>query len=189
MFYFYKNISIGVLASILSGCLATTNLLTDGTLNSEDLSIVNSMVERTVRYCVTYKANSSGGKRSGDQPVSKLPEVKAFYVANDNWYKADVLTANSTWFSIYFNSKTNKFTCGKSWDDYSESRTVQFVRKDVSTKSINDVTPMPMPTPTPQPQPKKSIESKLSEVKSLFDKNLITSQQYDEQVKRILVNH
>lgn len=184
MFYYSKYINIGVAATILSGCLATTNLLTDGTLNSEDLNIANIMAERTVKYCVTFRENSSGGNRSGEKPVTELPEIKAFYTASDNWYKADVLTVGSVWFSVYFNSKTNKFTCGKSWENYSESRTVQFIRRDVKEKSINDVALRP----TPKTQQNKSIESKLSEVKSLFDKNLITSQQYDEQVKRILAD-
>lgn len=168
----------------LSGCLATTNLLTDGTLNSEDLNIAKMMAERTVKYCVTFSENSSGGNRSGDMPVAKIPEVKAFYTANDNWYKADVLSTGNVWFSIYFNSKTNRFSCGKSWENYSESRTVQFIRRDVKEKSINDIAIHQ----TPKSQQNKSTESKLIEVKSLFDKNLITSQQYDQQVKRILEN-
>ncbi|MDD5480591.1 hypothetical protein [Rhodoferax sp.] len=180
----YKYFKIFIPVFLLSGCLATTNLLTDGTLDYNDQNIANMMAERAVKYCVTFSENSSDGNRSGDMPISKLPEFKAFYTANDNWYKADVLTTGNVWFSIYFNSKTNRFTCGKSWEKYSESRTVQFIRKDVKEKSINDIALRSIP----KPQQNKSTENKLIEAKSLFDKNLITSQQYDEQVKRILAN-
>ncbi len=179
-----KYIQLLPISLMLSGCLATTNLLTDGTLNSEDLSIANTMAEMTKKYCITYRSRDDGSNRSNEMPVNNLPEMKAFYTANDNWYKADILTSNGTWTNIYYNKSSKKFTCGKSWDDYSESRTVQFIRKDVKVKSINDVAVRP----TPKPQQNKSIENKLSEVKSLFDKNLITSQQYDEQVKRILAD-
>jgi hypothetical protein len=179
-----KFIQFLALPLALSGCLATTNLLTDGKLNSEDLNIAKMMAERTVKYCVTFSENSSGGNRSGNMPVSKLPEIKAFYTANDNWYKADVLSSGNVWFSIYFNSKSNRFSCGKSWENYSESRTVQFIRRDVKEKSINDTASYQ----APKSQQYKSTESKLIEARSLFDKNLITSQQYDEQVKRILAS-
>lgn len=184
MFYIYKYIATGVAVTIFSGCLATTNLLTDGTLNSADLNIANTMAEMTTRYCVTFKATDNGDKRSGDTAINKLPELKAFYIGSDNWYKADVL-ADAAWFAIYYNKSSKKFTCGKSWDSYSEARTIQFTRQDVKEKSIYDVALRP----TPKLQQNKSIEGKLSEVKSLFDKNLITPQQYDEQVKRILADH
>jgi hypothetical protein len=183
MLNFCKKFTIGVLVSILSGCLATTNLLTDGTLNSEDLNIANTMAEMTTRYCVTFKATDNGDKRSGDTAIKKLPEFKAFYAGTENWYKADVL-ADAAWFAIYYNKSSKKFTCGKSWDNYSEARTIQFTRRDVKERSIYDVAPKP----TPRSPQNKSIESKLSEVKSLYDKNLITSQQYDDQVKRILAD-
>lgn len=179
-----KNINILVVASLLSGCLATTNLLTDGTLDSEDLNIARMMAEKTTKYCITFRSNDNGSKKSGDMPIEKLPEIKAFYTATGNWYKADVLVANGTWTSIYYNNYSNKFTCGKSWENYSESRTVQFIRRDVKEKSINDIAPRP----SPKTIQTRSIVSKLGEAKSLFNKNLITSQQYDEQVKRILAD-
>lgn len=172
-----------LITTLLTGCLATANLLTDGVLDAEDLKIANTMAEMTTRYCVTFKATDSGDKRSGDHVIKKLPEIKAFYIGSKNWYKADVL-ADTAWFAIYYNKSSNKFTCGKSWENYSEARTIQFTRRDVKENSLND-----LPTlQTSTSKPSKSIESKLSEVKSLFDKNLISSQQYDEQVKRILAD-
>ena len=180
---FAKKLSLGTAIIALSGCLATANLLNNGVLEPEDLKIANTMAEMTTRRCVTFQETNSGGKISGEMVIKKLPEIKAFFTGSENWYKADVL-ADSAWFSIYYNKSSNKFTCGKTWESYIEARTVQFIRKDIREKSIYDV---PVKSSANQKQT-KSVESKIIEVKSLFDRNLITSQQYDEQVKRILSN-
>lgn len=178
---FAKKISLGITVITLSGCLATANLLTDGVLDAEDLKIANTMAEMTTKYCRTFQETSFGAKISGEMAIKKLPEIKAFFTGSDNWYKADVLTG-VVWTSIYYNKLTNNFTCGKSWDSYIEARTIQFTRKDIKYKSINDVHVKSLANL----KQSKSVENKLIEVKSLFDKNLITSQQYNDQVKRIL---
>ena len=175
------KLSLGAVVITLSGCLATVNLLNDGVLEAEDLKIARTMAEMTTRYCVTMQEANIGGKISGEMPIKKLPEIKTFFTGSDNWYKADIL-AGSVWTSTYYNKGTNRFACGKTWETFIESRTIQFTRKDVKDKSINDI-PVKQPTNAKQI---KSVENKIIEVKSLFDKNLITSQQYNEQVKRIL---
>ena len=176
-----KKSSLGIAIISLGGCLATTNLLTDGALDAEDLRIANTMAEMTTKYCRTFQETNFGARISGEMAIKKLPEIKAFYTGSDNWYKADAL-AGTVWTTIYYNKVSKKYTCGKSWESFSEARTVQFTRKDIKDRSINDIPVKSFATLNQS----KSVESKLIEVKSLFDKNLITSQQYNDQVKRIL---
>lgn len=184
MFYSSKYIFIAALITIFSGCLATTNLLTDGSLNSEDLSVAREMSELTTRHCVRVSYAGNSEEPTNKIKFTSLPEVKAFYSSTDNWYKADLLL-DGVWDSAFFQKTSKRLVCGqKQWDKYSESKELQFKKRGVLEKSLNEIAYVPTVTPKRQ----ITTEEKLSEVKSLFNKNLITSQQYDEQVKRILAN-
>lgn len=179
-----RFISIFTAVLSLSGCLATTNLLTDGTLNSEDLSIAVNMSELTMKHCfrVSYSGHSDEPKK--EMNFTSLPQVKAFYSSTDNWYKVDMLL-DGVWDSVYFQKTSRRYVCGqKQWDKYSESSTLLFKKRGIVEKSLNELDFVS----TVQSKKQITIEEKLSEIKSLYEKNLINSRQYDEQVSNILAN-
>lgn len=168
----------------LGGCLATTNLLTDGTLSSGDLKIARESAELTTKHCVRVSYSSGSEEPTNKIKFTSLPEVKAFYSSTDNWYKIDVLL-DGVWDSTFFQSSSKRLVCGqKQWDKYSESKELQFKKRGIVEKSLNEIAYVPTVTYKKQ----ITTEERLSEVKSLFNKNLLTSQQYDEQVKRILAD-
>lgn len=178
----YTIIFIAVLT--LSGCLATTNILTDGALSTGDLQIAQEMAELTTRHCVRVSYSGSSEVPTNKVKFTSSPEVKAFYSATDNWYKIDILL-DGVWDSMFFQNTSKRFVCGqKSWDKYSDSGSRLFKKRGVVEKSLNEIAYVP----TPIQKKQLTTEEKLSEVKSLFNKNLITSQQYNEQVKRILAD-
>lgn len=179
-----KYAQILVIALVLSGCLATTNLLTDGTLNAQDLSITREIAELTAKHCVRVTYSNSGEESANKTKFTSLPEVKAFYLSTDDWYKIDMLL-DSVWDSVFFQSTSKRLVCGqKQWDKYADSGVHLFKKRGVVEKSLNEIAYMP----TQVPKKQVTTEEKLSEVKTLFNKNLITSQQYDDQVKRILAD-
>ena len=179
-----KFIQLLAVPLTLSGCLATTNLLTDGTLSSDDLRIAREMAELTTRHCVRVTYSGVNEQERNKMKFTSLPEVKAFYTSTDNWYKTDMLL-DGVWDSMFFQSTSKRFVCGqKGWDKYSDSGSRLFKNRGVVEKSLNEIAYVP----TPIPKKQMTTEEKLSEVKSLFNKNLITSRQYDEQVKRILAD-
>jgi hypothetical protein len=184
MLIFLKYIKFSVFIPFLSGCLATTDLLTDGTLNSQDLAVTQEMAELTRTHCVKVSYKSNTQEPTNEMKFRSLPEVKTFYYADDNWYKFDLLL-DGTWDSSFFQSTSKKLVCGqKNWDKYVESSKLLFKKRGVVERSVYEISSVP----TPQTVRPKSVENRLIEARSLFDKKLITSQQYDEQVKRILAN-
>ncbi len=178
----FKPVCLSVSMFILSGCLATTDLLTDGKLSPTHLKFAQEIADKTIVTCVTVKYRGSDETPSNQMKFSERPEIKSLWSSDSGWFKANLLV-DQTWDYVYYNSSNGKLICGqKNWDSYSEARTIQFTRVDVKEKSINDI----ISKPTQQPLKSESVENRLSAAKSLFDKKLITSEQYDQQVKRIL---
>lgn len=184
MFNFYKNISIGVLVSILSGCLATTNLLTDGKLGAAHLQVANEMADRTSKNCVTVQYRGGSEEPMNNMKMRERPDVKSLWESDSDWYKAEMLVQQA-WDNIYYNNITGRLVCGqKNWDKFSESRTIRFIRVDEKQPSLNIRSNPSQPTSTDI----ETAETRLTKLKSLHNKKLISDQQYDEQVKRILAD-
>ena len=175
-----KNSLIFVFCFLLSGCLATTDLLKDDVnLSSSQKNILYEMAEKTKNICITYKYDtSSGAKLSGDRKIEKLPVVKRLYTSDSGWYKIYFMI-NEAWDYSFYNPNDFKFVCGeKSWEKYKESNKIVFDEVGVELKKF-------VPSPVISTKSKKqNIEDKLKDFKDLREKNLITEKQYDELVKK-----
>jgi len=127
--FFLKIISASSCISLLTGCLATTNLIgKNSPLSKNDLEIANQMANTSITNCVTYTRNSSTNEKiSGDKRIRKTPEVKKFQKSSDGWYSAHMMV-DSVWDDVYYNSKTGQFICGsKNWQNLTDSTRVRFV--------------------------------------------------------------
>jgi len=169
---------------ILSGCLATTNLLTDGKLSPNHLKVAQEMAERTMTNCITVKYRGSDDNPLNKMKLSKLPEIKSLWESDSGWYKADSLV-DQTWDFVYYNYTTGRLVCGqKNWDKYAESSKIQFIRVDEKQLSLNaSINTSQSTTVATTPE---TLEVKLRKLKHLHEEKLISTTQYDMQVKKVL---
>lgn len=171
----------------LTGCLATTNLLDkdNSALNSEQRSVAYEIAEKTKNNCIHYKyEQTSERKISGDIKFSQPIEIKRMYTSDSGWYKAHVMS-QGIWDNVYYNPSKFKFVCGeKLWNQYSESGKLEFSEIGAEIKSLDKA-----PSSAIKSQPIKNssgIEERLKVLKDLFQKDLISQKQYNEQVSKIL---
>jgi hypothetical protein len=178
------KISLLTATLILSGCLATTNLLNEeSSLNSFEKSIANEIAHKTTNMCIRYSYDTSSGRKlSGNMKIQRLPEIKRFFISDSGWYKA-YLNTEGIWDNMYYHPKNFKFICGdKSWSEYADSNAIVFQELGVSIKKLEAAPSMI----NFKSEKSKSIEEKLKNLRELREKNLITEKQYDEQVKKVL---
>lgn len=180
-----KKLSL-VFVLLLTGCLATTNLLSDeSTLKISDKLIALEIAEKTLNLCVrvTYEQGSET-KISSDVNFSKLPEVKRFFKSNAGWYKAYIFS-NRVWDNVYYHPVDFKFICGdKSWAKYSDSNKIIFDELGIPIKTLQQA-PTFIPAISSTAANSK-IEERLKLLKDLRSTNLISEKQFDEQVKKAL---
>ncbi len=180
-----KQLSI-VFVLLLTGCLATTNLLSnESPLKISDKLIALEIAEKTLNLCVrfTYEQGSER-KISGDVKFSNLPEVKRFFKSDAGWYKAYIVS-DGVWDNIYYHPANFKFICGdKSWAKYSDSNQIIFDELGIPIKTLQQA-----PTFVPKissTAANSKIEERLKLLKDLRSINLISEKQFDEQVKKVL---
>jgi len=165
-------------------------MLTDGSLNSEDLKAATEIAERTQQQCTRTRYKDDGQQVGGGAAVAMLPDIKKIYRAEDSWYKAEVAVAG-IWDNVYLNFFTKQIVCGqKNWEKFGEAGSLSFKQVGIGEKSVNETSlvfnkPDTMNSSSMH-QVESTIEQKLIKLKSLFEKNLITSQQYEEQMRGIL---
>jgi hypothetical protein len=164
---------------LLSGCLATTDILKDDVnLSLSQKNILNEMAEKTKNICIIYTYDpGSGSKLSGDRKITKLPVVKRFYTSDSDWFKVYFMI-DGAWDYSFYNPKEFKFICGeKQWVKLKEAKKITFDEVEVEVK--NNSSQVISTT-----SKNKNIEDKLKNLKELRQKNLITEKQYDDLVKK-----
>lgn len=130
--------------SLLSGCIATTNLLTQRGALPDDLhAIAFQMVNVAKRTCIrtSGQANQSkddwqkGRKLDGDDWI-----IRRFYISDAGWYKATTITQGVI-DDLFYNKNTKQLVCGAHlWSKYSNSGLIKFVEYGASEILLGDST-------------------------------------------------
>jgi len=171
-----------VISLLLIGC-ANSDLLTESTLSTDDHAKAIEIAQMAQMQCVSYSYDPSSGREfSGKMAARELPVVKALHRSDSGWYMADLML-NSVWDSVYYHATKNQLVCGQtSWNKRDESQEVRFKKIAMagSTQSIG------LPTTSSAKPLLRIKEDRLTELKSLYGRRLITEIQYNEQVKEIL---
>lgn len=129
--------------SLLSGCIATTNLLTQRGALPDDLhSIAVQMVNVSKRSCITISGPQSQSKddwQKGRKLDSNDYIVTRFYVSDAGWYKANIITQGII-DELFYNKNTKQLVCGSHlWSKYSNSGLVKFVEYGTTEMLLKDV--------------------------------------------------
>lgn len=177
-----KRMILLVAVFALTGCLATANLVEEeGALSYGDRTILRGIMMKTQTTCAIHRYDeASGQKTAGDMKIHELPTAKKFYSSDNGWYKA-LLVSQGLWDEVFYNPSINRMVCGqKNWQTYKESQTITFKEVGVQEKSVLDV---PV-----RKSSEKSIntEQRLLYAKDLYDRKLLTLNQYNNQVNLIL---
>jgi len=116
---------------ILSGCLATTDLRKDPSVNEADRNIAVRIGDLTKQRCTYYQyVQDSGRKLSGDIRFSESAEVRRLYRSDSGWVKAEIV-ANAVWDSVYYQEAKGTLVCGeKNWQKLDHSNAIKFVSVD-----------------------------------------------------------
>lgn len=137
--------------SVLSGCLATTNLLQGETLSPDDLATAKIMATKMQTTCFTTRYKGPDETAQGAVKITALPEVRALYKSDSGWIKADLASAG-IFDSVFYAPSLGQFVCGQiPWSKSPQSSSVQF--KKVSTPDA----PSQAAGPAPAPIPKSSL--------------------------------
>ncbi|MGV0960185.1 MAG: hypothetical protein ACOYB1_10145 [Limnohabitans sp.] len=183
--FLYTSVSI---ATLLSGCLATVNLLdaNSSILSKEQRIIAHDIAERTKSTCIRYTyIEGSNQKISGDMKLTGSIEIKRMYTSDSGWFKAHILS-QGIWDNVYYNPVKFKFICGeKQWGEYSESTKIQFTEIGLQAKSLENI-PISIKKIQPNSDP-DLLKDRLNLLKELRQKDLITEIQYNEQVNKALL--
>lgn len=129
--------------SLLSGCIATTNLLMQRGALPDDLhSIAVQMVNVAKRTCIRTSGPENQSKDDW-QKGRKLDTddwiISRFYVSDAGWYKASAITQGVI-DDLFYNKNTKQLVCGSHlWSKYSNSGLVKFVEYGTSEMLLKDV--------------------------------------------------
>lgn len=168
----------------LAGC-STSNMLLDGSLSGSNLVIATEMAENMSTRCVHYSERRDGSDRSGNMKFNSTAAVKFFYVGDQGWFRADV-EADGVWDSVFYNPLKQQYVCGqKNWDKFSDAKRILFANVMVNSKTLEVAAPKATPVNV---RKDLNVESKLLELKELYNKNLITETQYNERVSKLLAS-
>lgn len=135
MKYFSTIIILGLF--LISGCVATTDLVSSGTLPPVEASIAQSISDRVGSRCVTtsYDRNT-GEKIGGETKIKQRVEIIKLSKSKDGWYKAEA-RSQGVWADVYFNPSIDLMVCGKkSWEQYSNSNEVIFIDINSTLKKL-----------------------------------------------------
>ena len=136
-------IKIIFFVSLLSGCLATTDLLTQRNGLPDDLhAIALKMVEKAQRICIVMTGHDTPGKDDFNkgEKLSGGWEIKRFFISPDSdWYKAEGVSRH-VWDNIYFNKSSGQFICGaRTWNKFVNSSSVKFEEFGASSPKLSGV--------------------------------------------------
>lgn len=172
---------------ILTGCLTVNSLLdeSNNVLNSNQKIIAKDISNKIKTICVHYKYEpGSDRKLTGDMKFSSSIDVKKFEISDAGWYKVYFMS-QGIWDYAYYNPSSFKFVCGeKQWNQFAESRKIEFQEVGAKVKSINNI--QATQAKTSFSENKNVVEEKLKLLKSLREKDLITEKQYSDQVLKII---
>jgi hypothetical protein len=124
-----KSISIAAATLMLTGCLATTDLLKErGALPDELFKVGVRMVNLAQSRCIKI----SGPQDKPKDEWAKGPKldgewmIRRFYTSDTQWFKAET-TSRGVWDSIYLNNSTGQFVCGdNSWNKFTNASGINF---------------------------------------------------------------
>jgi hypothetical protein len=141
-----KKIAFNSIACLLlSGCLATTNLIgQDSPLNPQDLIIANQIARMAKSRCVIVQIEKSTGKviNANGRKFHNESQVKRFFKSTSGWFKAEILT-DGIWGNIYFYPSSNMMICGDNqWNKHGNSSSIVFdeVGNDKQTSNLPTTT-------------------------------------------------
>lgn len=118
------------IASFLSGCLATTDMLRDrGALPNDLYDTALTMTQLGSKKCIKttgYQGQSKDDWTKGRKLDTADWVVRRFYIGSDNWFKAEA-SSQGIIGNIYFNKNTFQFVCGDhQWNTYSDTSGIIF---------------------------------------------------------------
>jgi hypothetical protein len=129
-----KTIILIVATLMLTGCLATTNLLKErGALPDDLYKIGVKMVDLAQSKCIVISGTqdkpkddwAKGRKLDGEW------EIKRFYTSDTQWFKAEAIS-QGVWGTLYLNNSTGQFVCGdNSWSKFSNAARINFTEYGV----------------------------------------------------------
>ena len=135
--------SLTLITALFSGCLATTNLLTERNALPENYrTIAEKMVDRASQTCIKVTGRQDQDKdlwKKGRKMDTGDWAVRRFYTSNTDWYKV-LTTSQGIWDALFYNTKTNEFVCGEhSWGKYTNAGSVKFEEYGASQKKLSGV--------------------------------------------------
>lgn len=147
--------------------------------------IAKDISERTKLNCIRYTHEQGSDKKiSGDMKITQSVDIKRMYDSSVGWYKAYIMS-QGVWDNICYNPDRFLLICGdKQWSQYQDSLNIQFFEIGVQFNSVKS--PLISKEEKPELRDIKSIEQRLRVLKDLRQKDLITEQQYNEQVYKLL---
>lgn len=138
--YHYLSVAAGgVIALLLSGCLATKNLLIEDNLDERYKRVAFKIAERAMQICTTHTyEQGSNRKLSGDMRITKLPEVKRLYESKSGLWKSELMVSG-VWDNVYYLERSEIIICGEiQWQQFPQSKEINFteVKPGVSNQNI-----------------------------------------------------
>lgn len=134
--------------SILSGCLATTNLLAQRGALPDNLHLVAvQMVNVAKQTCIRISGPESQSKddwQKGRKLDSNDYTITRFYVSDNGWYKANIIT-QGIHDELFYNKNTNKLVCGThGWAKYTDGSSIRFTEFGKIEKKLDDYPAYPV---------------------------------------------
>ena len=124
-------------AAALSGCLATTDVLREGSLNQEDLNTAQAMTVLMQSTCTKTYYKGVDESARGAIKLVEPPTMKAFYKSDSGWFKAD-MAAQGTFDSVFYSPSLGIFLCGQvPWDKIPEASAIRFTRADGQSAALS----------------------------------------------------
>jgi len=124
---------------ILSGCLATTDLVEEPMLPASERALLQKISVQAKAVCQRVTYDQSGNNTVGSSyKFTQKFNIKRYYVSSTDWVKVEA-NSSGVWDNIFFNKTTNQMVCGqKTWDSYSDVSGIAFSEYGRSPKTIGD---------------------------------------------------
>lgn len=132
-----KIFSYFLIAPILAGCLATTDLTQEPKLPELERVLLSSVAAKIGKNCVKVQYDSAGNKTGATSALNRSVSIKRYYVSDTDWIKLEANSAG-VWDNVYINRTTNRIVCGQNdWESYSDTKFISFYEYGTERKSIN----------------------------------------------------
>lgn len=192
-----KRMAVVLLPAALAGCLATTDLAVEGSpLGQEERAIAREIAQRTSTYCkrIQFKDEVSKETRS-EMPITSDVKIRRLFYAPEGWYRAEAWSSGVI-DNVYFSPTANRLVCGqKQWESYAESSRITFdevgsnrpsVGADLRARAARQTVGAPAQATGQVDLSGRTVEQRLVELRSLFDKGLISREQYEQKRAEII---